>query len=196
MTNSTTTPLISTPSGLVANLPNLAIVGKAGSGKTTAATFLACNYGYHVHHFAYSLKQACRALWGDDVMLDREKMQWFGNTMREYDDKVFVNACARNIDRDLAAQNPVVVDDCRFSNEVDVLAERGFHFIKIEADEDVRVLRLQANGKFGTREQLSDATETGLDHQYFENVIQNDGDEVGWLYTQIVNKLNKIRREV
>jgi hypothetical protein len=145
--------------------PLIVFLGKAGSGKTTAAERLCyLNPEYRMVHFASRLKQAASLIWGEDVAHNnRGLLQWLGNTMREYDEDVWINAALQDIDSHFKGGRACVIDDCRFPNEYNKLQELGAYFIRTVCTEEVRVDRLQRKGKFQNIEQLSDITETALD---------------------------------
>lgn len=168
-------------------------MGKAGSGKTTAANFLGRTYGYRVEHFATSLKAAAQEIWGTEVHHDRAKLQYLGNAVRAEYPTAWIDSCIARVDLSIEGLQRVTIDDCRFPNEVQPLKDRGFVFVRIIADEDIRVDRLQRINKFGTREQLSDITETSLDDFTPDYTITNEGLDVQFL-TQVDNVVQKLRR--
>lgn len=183
-------------------------MGRAGSGKTTAANFLASKLGYRVEHFATTLKEAAKLIWGEDALRDRGKLQWLGNAVRSEYPTAWIDSTMERIDR-LSRERkmvevrpatyqlklvPCTVDDCRFPNEVEPLRERNFAFVRVVADEDTRVLRLQGNGKFGSREQLEDITETSLDDFEADFTVKNDGD-LDTFYESLLDVLNRIRSQ-
>lgn len=176
------------------DLPNLALIGRAGSGKTTAANYLVKHRGYDIHHFASPLKRAAEELWENP---GREELQRLGIACREIDENVFVDNLLTYLD-EFPTGRPVVVDDCRFPNEVEALEERGFMFIRIWADEDTRVHRLQAKGKFQTREQLEHESETALDDMWnFDEAVPNPahGTRIDF-YKSIDRALDRLRARV
>lgn len=143
--------------------PDVAIIGRMGSGKTTAAEVLSRQLGYHSIHFAGLLKEIAATLWGPSAQTDRRKLQELGVAVRLIEPDTWVDALMRReVDRP-QRDYPVVVDDCRFENEYWALAGRGFRFLRVEAAEDVRVNRLLAIRKLEDKAQLLHESETGLD---------------------------------
>lgn len=157
-------------------LPHIAIVGKAGSGKTTGAQFLARNYGYAVHSFAATLKDVAFEIWGEGARTSRDKLQKLGVAVRDIDEDAWVNVVRRKI---AATVGPVVIDDCRFPNELWALKEAEFVFIHVACPEISRIDRLQRNGKLTDLTQLQHVSETALDEfaPHFDYEIENTTDE-------------------
>jgi len=181
------------------DFPDLAIIGKAGSGKTTLAQAIKGPLGLGYKHlsFAYNLKQIAVKLWGQGALLDRGLMQDLGFKMREIDVDVWCDALVREVqnakDGAFVCNEPpprFVVDDCRFQNEYDALKAEGFVFVRCVSPEPVRVDRLRAIGKFQTHEQLYHVSETSLDHIDADYVIDTYGPtEVALLQLQdIIHK--------
>lgn len=157
---------------------NICFIGKAGSGKSTAAEFLE-GAGYTRLSFAQPLKDIAAQIWGEDARKDRTKLIGLGSAVRRIDPDAWANLLLRSISPPPGIEYPdlgIVIDDCRFENEYWALKAEGFKFIRIIADEDVRLRRLQANGKPITVEQMQSASECELDHVVPDYNIQNNGD--------------------
>ncbi len=154
-----TTQLLQAMSPSWTELPDVAFLGKAGAGKTTAAEFLVEHHGYTRLSFAALLKDISVQIWGEDARTDRDKLQKLGVAVREIDPDAWVGALGRSLDRG----GPIVVDDCRFPNEYWMLKVDGFVFIEVCANEALRVDRLQRNGKLQDISQLTHVSETALD---------------------------------
>lgn len=167
----------------MAALPNIALVGRAGSGKTTGAEWLIDEKGYERLSFAAPLKVMC------GTATDREVLQTVGVGVRELHADAWVNLFLDQLitfrQDDLVT--PIVVDDCRFENEYWALKEQGFVFVQITADRDRRVMRLRANGKLQDEAQLEHVSETSLDKLPMDYRIRNIGtqeefyDELRWV---------------
>jgi dephospho-CoA kinase len=162
--------------------PNIALVGKAGSGKTTAAEFLVNELDYKRLSFAAPLKVMC------GTATDREVLQTVGVGVRELHADAWVNLFRESL-REFQVHNndSVVVDDCRFPNEYWALKEQGFVFVQITTDRDRRIVRLRSNGKLTDEAQLEHVSETSLDKLSFDYRIRNIGtveelhDELRWV---------------
>lgn len=174
---------------------NIALIGKARSGKDTAAAFLVRERAYTRVAFADPLKEMALSidplvpthLYGDrrvHVRLSalvrdagweyakdhypevRRILQSIGQTQREFDADYWVNVAARKIAGAEAWNMPVVVTDVRYLNEAVMLRARGFKMI--------RIMRPYAAGRSGPAEQH--ASENELNDYPTDAVIYNDGD--------------------
>lgn len=158
---------------------SIAVIGRAGSGKTTAAEYLADIHGYIRVSFAGTLKEVATHIWGPDARTDRDKLQKLGMAVREIDPNAWVNAALRavRLHDEAGSDEKFVIDDCRFPNEYWALKELGFVFLQVQAPEITRIERLQRNGKLTDVEQLNHVSETALDDrkQYpVDRVITNN----------------------
>lgn len=159
----------------------IAIGGKARSGKTTAATFLAAKLSGNcaIESFATPLKEMVLAQFGDqvsaaDLIHNKSKILTFGDrqmTLRRL--MIAVGDMYRAIDEDfwikkLLATLPaheadgcshVIIDDMRMPREFDVLERLGAALYRVERP-DV--------------EQIADNTETALDCHTFDTIFHNE----------------------
>lgn len=174
---------------------NIALIGKARSGKDTAAAFLVRERAYTRVAFADPLKEMALSIdpwipthpYGDrriHVRLSalvrdagweyakdhypevRHTLQRIGQTQREFDADYWVNVAARKIAGAERWNLPVVVTDVRYRNEADMLRARGFRM--------VRIIRPFAEMRQGASAQH--ASETELDDYPADVLIRNDGD--------------------
>lgn len=125
-------------------LPNLlALCGAAGAGKSTIAAELAAQHGYTVVKFAAPLKAMLRALGLTDDEIEghlkeqpsellggatpRHAMQTLGTEWGRQliHADLWVGAWARTVQCVHAAGGRVVVDDCRFANELATVLKLG-----------------------------------------------------------------------
>lgn len=193
------THLHSENNALGAILPNIAFVGKAGAGKSSAADILCDHYFYTKHSLAGPLKDMAAQLWGEEARSDRAKLQGLGVAVRRIHADTWVNLLLRGLSNELGPVDTLAqracVDDVRFPNEFDVLRQAGFIVVKITARERTRETRLKGNGKWQSADQLSHESETALDDPAFraDYVIDNDLDGDG-LLNGLLDVLNKERR--
>lgn len=164
-------------------LPHIAFIGRAGAGKSTAASLLAQHWGYTRLSFAAPLKRIAKELWGE-IGRDRVRLQRLGVAVREIDPHTWIDLMLAEFE---TVSGPCVVDDCRFPNEMFALTGRGFVFVRIEADAELRRSRLLANGKWGGEESLRHESETALDDFEADYTIQNN---IG--QTALVDELARI----
>lgn len=182
--------------------PDIALAGKAGAGKSTAADLLV-ELGYQKRSIAASLKDIAAQLWGTEARTDRAKLQGLGVAVREIERDTWIDLLIRNGARDrmllrqqtgVFTPKPIVVDDLRFPNEYWTLKAEGFVIVKVVAEPNRRVDRLKANGKWQDDEQLEHESETALDDpSYSDYFIENDGTKED-LYDDLVDVILKERR--
>jgi hypothetical protein len=138
--------------------PNIALVGKARSGKDTIANHLVEWYGYTRVAFADPLKDMALRLnpwismpnppypdgatmrladmvehlgWDrakDDFPEVRRILQECGQGVREIDPEFWIRAAMARIAK---CRTPVVVSDCRYSNESITLARADFTVVRV-----------------------------------------------------------------
>jgi hypothetical protein len=172
---------------------NIALIGKARSGKDTAATFLVRERAYTRVAFADPLKEMALSIdpliptWqGVHVRLStlvrdagweyakdhypevRRILQSIGQTQRDFDADYWVNVAARKIAGAERWNMPVVVTDVRYRNEADMLRARGFRM--------VRIIRPRIGVTMGEARAAMHASETELDDYPTDAVIYNDKD--------------------
>ena len=125
----------------------IVLIGRAGAGKDTVASYLCERYGFWRYAFADKLKLVCQELFPEmysGKIKPRKLLQDVGTAMRSVDPDVWVRALFRRVD----AERPrrVGSTDCRYRNELEACLKRGFIPVYIECREDVRAGRLAARG--------------------------------------------------
>ena len=174
----------------------LCLIGKLRSGKSTAADYLTLFYDFQPFAFADPLKRYLHEIFPHVPRepKPRRLLQLFGQKMREIDPDVWVNLTMRRIDEYLRL-NPcecgrsvlkprVVVTDCRQQNEYDRLRAEGFVFVRINADDELRIRRALEVGDDFTAEDLAHETELLIDSFDVDYEIDNNG-TTSELYAQI-----------
>lgn len=161
---------------------NIALMGKARSGKDSVAAELVAQHGYTRLAFADPLKEMALTInphihmsyqvwtrleplvsaigWErakDDHPEVRRLLQAMGQTVRSYDPAFWVRALIR---KTVTVDGPIVVTDVRYPNEHNALRRAGFDI--------VRITRPGA----GT---LAHESESALDEYPADATIPNDG---------------------
>lgn len=193
MTSSQTSPT-SASAGSRLGLPNLAFIGKAGAGKSTAAQALLQSHrgaeGYHLLSFAAPLKKIAQQIWGPAADTDRGKLQALGTAVRDIDEEAWVNLWRRSAKQ---LGGPLVTDDLRFPNELWAASAEGFTVVRILAARDQRIARLTALGKLQSEAQLEHPSETALDHMVADYTIDGSGSPVD-LAEQVFDIVERIAK--
>jgi hypothetical protein len=136
---------------------NTAFIGKARSGKDTAAERLVSEYRFTRLAFADPLKRMALDInpfiptgWGILVRLEslivdvgwdyakdtypevRATLQRIGQSVRELDEDFWLNMALDKAKAAEAWNMPVVVTDCRYLNEAEALRAAGFRLVRIK----------------------------------------------------------------
>ncbi|MFE0447354.1 deoxynucleotide monophosphate kinase family protein [Streptomyces fungicidicus] len=165
--------------------PHIGLIGKARSGKDTAAQRMIQTSAYTRLAFADPLKEALLRLdpmvsmWGDslkDVVLEegwegakrypevRRLLQNYGQTIRELDPEFWVRELSRKVAAAHAWNLPVVVTDVRYRNEAEALQRAGFYMVHVVRPDNPGI------GEAGTH-----ASETELDDWVPDIILRNTG---------------------
>jgi dephospho-CoA kinase len=204
-------------------MERIAICGVMASGKTYLADALHDELDYTKFSLATGVKDLAR-----DVFLmegkDRKLLQQIGMKMRQIQPKVWINLLMRRVaeysnslkwagdsayDPDLATgPNPhpkelrVVVDDCRFINEVVAFKEAGWTIIRIHIDDDLQIKRLkktygkEADQHIQNRKDDSESEMNYMNDELFDLVVNAADDDsvvaqvLDWLQEQPTQRLN------
>jgi hypothetical protein len=154
------------------------ISGKAQSGKDTAASFirdLLVHKGKRVliTHYADLLKYICIKYlnWnGEKDESGRQLLQNVGtDIIRKKDPDFWVNFVAQVLGYLHNNWDYVIIPDCRFENEIDVIKKYGFSTIHL------RVSRNDIPNNILTDGQKSHISETALDNVAPDYILSNNG---------------------
>jgi hypothetical protein len=164
----------------VSDLPNIAFIGKAGSGKDTAAELLIEQFGYARLAFADELKNIAELLWpNSDAHKDRDRLQRLGEYVRRIDEDTWVNVALRSMGDGEGL--PWAVTDCRYKNEAWRLKGEDFVIVRVVADRNKRIARLRTMGKLGPAGWEDHVSETDLDDWPADYEIMNLGSKADLL---------------
>ena len=157
--------------------PNIGLIGKLGSGKTTAAKHIATEYCYKRYSLAAPMREIVRIVYPHMDKKDpryRQLMQKLGTDwFRSYDEDVWVNVL---LFRTSLETHPVVVDDVRFVNEARTLLEKGWLLIYIDTSDEVRKQRCVERDGHWVESVLYHPSETQVEEaaQYAQYSIDGD----------------------
>lgn len=187
---------------------NVALFGKAASGKTTIATVLA-ETGYLRMSFATPLKNVAALAYGTigkgewydvkqgDEMVSlsgRGVLQQIGQAVKEVDQEFWLKAFLRDAGRH--GDKQVVLDDGRFEFERDALRGRGFLIVGVNTPQAVRHYRYEMlYGRKPTAEEEGHASESQIDRILQESdVIVQGTDDPYANVRRILEKMEKMNR--
>jgi hypothetical protein len=171
---------------------NIGLIGKARSGKDTAALALIRERLYTRVAFADALKEMAISIdpliptavdshgriytrlsslirdvgWEyakDHYQEVRRVLQHTGQTVRAYDDEFWIRAVRHKLNNAERWNLPVTVTDVRYPNEANMLRARGFRL--------VRITRVPPLSGYGTEHD----SETALDDYAADVTIENNG---------------------
>jgi dephospho-CoA kinase len=159
--------------------PNLALIGKMGSGKTTLSRILVNRFGYTLLSWADAVRLVASlaygqidyektypvSLDGNPVMLTgRQVLQRLGtDAIRNNLDEQFWIACLSRILTEGVHEPPFVIDDTRFPNEAATLRNWGFVLAAIALPGPLRLARIAARYNNVTEAMLTHPSEQLID---------------------------------
>lgn len=169
------------------------ISGKAEAGKTTAANFLKRllqrTYGKNVAIVPYAayLKSTAKTIWEWNGKKDeggRHLLQWWGTeVVREKDPDFWVKAVMNVSDMAEPYLDYLIIDDCRFPNEINMWKKTCFvensgdelddHLVLKRRWPNIFTIRIERPGHENalTEEQRKHPSETALDDYKFDITI-------------------------
>lgn len=152
----------------------VAILGRAGAGKTTLADALVLAGVCDMRaSFAAELKQDLGALGVEKGQpYARDMMIAYGQNRRALDPDYWINRLAARLHDDF---DGLAIDDVRFPNEVAFLRDRGFLVVRVFAAGNIRMDRGIPLGFVVTE----DASETALDHEPVDLQLNTGGPSPG-----------------
>lgn len=164
-------------------MKNVYLVGKAGAGKTSAASFLINNYGFRQAKFALPVYNLAYN-YLDMKDKDRKLLQVLGTDVGRglIDYNIWIRRFKEDMiiverTRELMGMPKVtfILDDCRFPNEHNILKELGWRGVYLEVPEEVRIWRLCGRDGDAKVECLGHKSETEID-LFKDELIKVDAD--------------------
>jgi dephospho-CoA kinase len=156
----------------VVMLVRLGFVGKAAVGKDALANYAAELYGFRRFAFADALKKYDKELFGETKGKNRKRLQDFGQFCRTIDPLVWVNQLDKQLKQ---SDGNAIITDIRQWNELEYCKQNGFVIIKVVADDEIRLERMNERGDNFTLEDLQHKTETEMDEFPYDYLIENNG---------------------
>lgn len=150
----------------------IAVIGKMRVGKDCFAEFFK-NRGLQEFKFGTGIAEIIQKYFPEEWEKGKPRhlYQGIGQYFRTFDEDVWVKYLSKQIE----GKTNVIVTDCRQVNEVKWLKENGFYIVKIEADEEIRIQRIKAEGDVFKKEDLEHETEKQVDQVEYDLLITNNG---------------------
>lgn len=173
-------PAISEANGLNdSNHIKIALTGKMRSGKDTVARTIAeiirrnTNYDVLIFSFGDSLKLFANFIFPHEFRENekpRELYQWLGQTLRQRDEDIWIRHIIKEMNNNIKEISAYkgkkiisIITDLRQPNEYEFCKQNGFHIIKVECDDAVRLERMKESNDNFKREDLNHETERHID---------------------------------
>ncbi|MGV1769357.1 hypothetical protein ACQZ6B_04190 [Agrobacterium vitis] len=147
----------------------LALMGKSGAGKSTAAEMIAERYQIRRLSTGLICRQISQLLFGNE---DKASTQKIDDALIKIDKSIFLKAVLR----DVAPNESICIDSLRFKADFEIARELGFFIIRIGASDQLRLERLKSRGQvFDLTVDGLHRSEVELDEAAADLEIVNDG---------------------
>ncbi|QYE37233.1 AAA family ATPase (plasmid) [Polymorphobacter sp. PAMC 29334] len=148
----------------------IALVGKSGSGKSTAGLRLSGLTGVDHVRTGLICRQIARSLFGNE---DKRSTQTLDDALTAVDPSIFVRAALRSYSEDAG----FVLDALRFESDALLARKLGCRIVRVVAPAELRHERLRVRGQsFDPRTDGLHRSEVELDAIQVHHEIVNDGD--------------------
>lgn len=183
--------------------PNVALCGKLRSGKSEVARYLAEKYGYTEFAFGDELKHMAHEIFDvPETPKPRGLYQSFGQAMRSIDPDVWVRKCfdviawyaneraafSESLCKHSAHLTPAplrpLISDLRQPNELARCRAEGYVIVRVNAPEELRRERAEAEGDAFDSASLTHETEQHVDLFAVDYDVYNTG-TIDGLHAQI-----------
>lgn len=151
------------------SVPRFALLGKSGAGKSEIAKALKEHLGCRIVKTGAICRTISQVLFGNE---DKHSTQILDDALTVLDPSIFLKAAAR----DITFNEAIVIDALRFMSDVAIADHLGCKLVRVVANADERVRRLQLRQQ--TFELARDGvhrSETELDACPVDHVIMNGG---------------------
>lgn len=173
----------------------IALMGKMRSGKDKVAEMINQEIGHAIsceqYAFADGIKDILLDYFLEDVIeLDkqgkkpRHYLQHIGQELRKLNEGVWIGYLDRTIKAKAHLHKEagyldrcVIITDVRQPNEHFYVKNLGYHIIKIDASDEIRIKRMEDLNEIdgSTAEQMQHETEKYIDSLTYDYIIYNDG---------------------
>ena len=154
----------------------IAITGQMRSGKDTFANYFMMR-GFQKVAFGDGIKEISYKLFPEKMSegKPRELYQSLGQKLREIDQNVWINLLDRRVKTmEAYGATNFIVTDLRQLNEYEFLKENGFTIVKIEADDELRKMRMEQAGDMYTPESFYHETEVTVNAIPYDYLVTNN----------------------
>lgn len=154
----------------------VAVYGKFRSGKSEVCSIISNSIECDLFDFGDALKECVAIVYPKSVNKpkDRGRLIKFGQHLRKLDENIWVNIVEHKI-LNTKSRN-ILVTGVRQQNEYEMLKDQGFIFIRVDANEDIRIERCIANGDYFNKEYMYNSTETELEQFVPDYIVKNEND--------------------
>lgn len=175
--------------------PNIALVGKMGSGKTTIANALAEYHGYQRISWADGVRYVASLAYGPIDYNKQYQIRLPDNSMstltgRQILQRVGTDALRNNVDLDFWIKTlfnrltndpnggPWVVDDSRFDNEAMSARANGWLTVQVKVNEEARIERIHRLYPEADSSTIQHSSENSFSGTYIDIAIWNTTPDV------------------
>ena len=174
------------------NRLKICVYGKMRSGKSEVVNYLQEKLNAEVVDFGDSLKEVVNIINPmDNGRKNRTMLQKVGQHMRDMDPWVWINTVDYKIRK--SDKKVIICTGCRQPNEYDYLNKMAFLFIKVIADEDIRMERMKKAGDNIKPGCINHETERYLDNFCSDILIFNNHNDLKRLYNDIDKSIITIK---
>jgi dephospho-CoA kinase len=160
-------------------LPNIAIWGRSGAGKSFATKYLEERYGYEVCKPGAICREITLRLFGEDSKTALNKVN---DALRHIEPNIWLRLGFEALSR----KDGILIDGIRFVSNVEFCRQNGFRMVKIIAGEATRLARLAAREQaFNLKIDGEHAGEIEIENESFDHTVYNERDDPDTLYRQL-----------